>query len=88
MEEAEQSVERKTAKLKKKHVEPAAVHQGTHFVSNPASGSTASLGMQVGYQVPRQPGMICRSSHCNAKDWSFCSLCCQHSTSLLFFCLL
>ena len=76
LEEAEQSAEWKSAKWKKKCVKPAAVHRGTHFVSNPATGSAASLGMQTGYQVPGQPGMICCSCHCNAKNCSFCSLCC------------
>ena len=76
MGKAEQSAKRKAAKRKKKHVESAAVHRATRFVSNPATGSTASSGMQTGYQVLRRPGMIRCSSHCNAKDWSFCSLCC------------
>ena len=39
LEKAEHSVERKAAKWKKKHVEPAAVKRGTRFVSNPAIGS-------------------------------------------------
>ena len=59
LEKAEQSAERKTSKWKKQGVHPAAVHQGTPFVSNPATGSTASSGMQTGYQVPKRPGMIC-----------------------------
>ena len=50
----EQSAERKAAKWKKMHVEPAAVHRGTHFVSNPATGSSAFLGVQAGYQVLRR----------------------------------
>ena len=79
LEKAEQSAERKAAKQKKKHVQSAAVYRGTCFVSNPTTG-TASSGMQIGYRVPRQPGMIvvilivvvliyACSSH-------FCSLCC------------
>ena len=73
---AEQCEERKGTKQKEKHVEPAAAKQGTCFVSIPATGSTASLSMQTGYPIQRQPGMICCSSHCNAKESSFCSLCC------------
>ena len=53
LEKAEQSVERKALKWKKKQVEAAAVHWATQFVSNPATGSTATLGMQTGYQVSR-----------------------------------
>ena len=58
LEKAEQSAERKVAKWKKKRVEPAAIKWGTHFVSSPATGSTASSGMQTGYQVPGRPGVI------------------------------
>ena len=71
LEKAEQYAERKVTKQKKKHVEPHVVHWGTRFVSNPATGSRASSGKQTGYQVPRQPGMIRCSSHCNAKDCIF-----------------
>ena len=76
LEKAEQSVERKDAKRKKKHAKPIAIHRDTRFVSNPATGTTALSSMQPAYQVPRGPGMICCSSHCNAKDCSFCPLCC------------
>ena len=44
---AEQSAKRKSVKWKKKRVEPAAVHRGTRFVSNPAIGNTASSGVQI-----------------------------------------
>ena len=73
---AEWSAERKATKWKKKRVEPAAVKHDTRFVFDPATGNTAWSGMQTGYWVPRRPGMIYCSSHCNAKDCRFWSLCC------------
>ena len=62
LQNAAQSAEMKAAKRKKKCAEQAVVLRGARFVSNPATGSTASSGMQTGYQVPRRPGMIRCSS--------------------------
>ena len=75
LEKAKQFAERHAAKRKKMHNKPGAIHRETHSLSNSARGSTASSGMQTGYQVLRRPGMLRCCCDCNPIVCSVCFLC-------------